>query len=108
MLYKFVTREIGPAFAMFGQKLFFDDRLRGNARMVRPRHPQGGIALHPAPANQDILKRVIEGVPQMQRRGHIRRRNHNRIGSLGAVRCFIGVKILPLLPQGRGFLFHRL
>ena len=56
-----------------------DLRLRGDRCVVRPRHPQRLISLHPLETDQDILKRVVERMPHMKLAGDIRRRNNDRI-----------------------------
>ena len=54
--------------------------LRGDARVVRAGHPEGEEALHPPRADEHVLKRVVEGVAEVKRAGHVRRRDHNRVG----------------------------
>ena len=44
----------------------FDDRLRGDASMVGPGHPEGLKAAHPFPADQDVLQGVDQGVAHVQ------------------------------------------
>ncbi len=56
-------------------QLALDDHLRGNARMVHARLPQHVLAAHALEADHDILQRVVERVPHVQRPGHIRRRD---------------------------------
>ena len=55
-----------------------DDRLRGDAGVVRARHPQRLEALHAFHADQDVLQGVVQGVPQVQRTGDVGRRDHDR------------------------------
>jgi hypothetical protein len=70
----------GFARGAFLHELFLDDVLRGNAGMVGARHPQHIAALHAAPANQDVLKRIVQCVADVQGAGHIRGRDDNAIG----------------------------
>ena len=59
---EFFAGKVGAAFALLGQKAFFHHGLGGDAGVVGARHPEGVEALHPPHANQDVLKRVVEGV----------------------------------------------
>ena len=52
-----------------------DHGLRGDAGVVGAGHPEGVVALHPPPADQDVLQRVVERVAQVQGAGHVRRRD---------------------------------
>ena len=56
-------------------ELALDDHLRSNARMVGARLPQHVLAAHAVEADQDVLDRVVERVPDMQRAGDVWRRN---------------------------------
>ena len=58
-------------------QLPLDHHLRGNARVVHARLPEHVLAQHAMVAHQNILKRVVERVPHVQRAGHIRRRDHD-------------------------------
>ena len=73
-----------------------DHRLRGDAGVVGARHPEGLAALHAAPADEDVLQRVVERVAQVQRVGHVGRRNDDR--ERLARRVGLGVEEAPLLP----------
>ena len=53
--------------------------LRGDAGMVGAGLPQHVAPLHAAIANENILQHVGQSVADMQRPGHVRRRNHNRV-----------------------------
>ena len=54
-----------------------DHVLRGDAGVVHAGQPQRGVALHPAPPDQRVDQRVVERVPDVQRAGHVRRRDHD-------------------------------
>ena len=75
----------------------FDHRLRGDARVVGAGHPEGVVPLHPTPTDQDVLQRIVQRVPQVQRPGDIRWRDHDRVRRLVARR--VGVKV-PLFEPG--------
>ena len=45
--------------------------------VVRTRLPERFIALHPLPADQNILQGVVQGVAHMKLPGYIRRRHHD-------------------------------
>ena len=57
----------------------FNDRLSRDARMVGARHPQSGSPLHSSPASQQVLNCAVQTVPHVQRAGHVRQRNHDRV-----------------------------
>ena len=56
------------------------------------------VALHPPPADQDILERIVQSVPQVQRPGHIRRRDDDRSTAASALRR-VGVEVALLDPE---------
>ena len=78
-----------------------DDRLRGDAGMIRPRHPQGLIPLHPLPPRDEILTRSIERMPHVQRPGDVRQRDHDRMLLFAGRR--VRVEVAVLLPVGEPF-----
>ena len=90
---EFVSLEVGPAFAFFREDSLFHDRLCGDARVVGPRHPQGIVILHPAKADQDVLKGVIQGVAEMQRRRDVGRRDDDRVTLSVVTRMRFGVEV---------------
>ena len=61
-------------------QLALDHHLGGDAGMVGAGLPQHVAAAHALEATQHVLQRVVEGVAHMQRTGHVRRRDHDRIG----------------------------
>ncbi len=61
-------------------QLPLDHHLRRDARMVGARLPQHVAAAHALEAAQDVLQRVVERVPHVQRAGHVRRRDHDGEG----------------------------
>ena len=64
------------------QQAAFDHGLRGDARMIGARHPQGFEALHPLLADEDVLQGVVQGVAQVQGAGDVGRRDDDRVGLL--------------------------
>ena len=78
-------------------ELALDDHLRGDAGMVHPRLPQHVLAAHAFEPDQNILDRVVEGVPHMQRAGYVGRRDDNaigfRTGLLAALECAGGFPV---------------
>ena len=64
---------------LFGQALLAhfgnDFGLGGNGGMVGAGHPQGGVALHPLVAGQDVLPGFVHGVAHVQLAGNVRRRH---------------------------------
>ena len=57
-----------------GHQLPLDDHLRGNARVVRARLPQGAVARHAVETGEGVHDRVLERVAHVERPGHVRRR----------------------------------
>src|SRR5262245_53368779 len=57
----------------------FDYRLGCDPCVVRARHPQGVVALHALPADEYVLKRVVQRVTEVQRAGYVGRGNDDRI-----------------------------
>ena len=80
-----LAAQIVPRLAFFFAKPPLDDGLRGDARVIGAGHPEGVEALHPLHADLDVLQRVVQGVAQVQRAGHIRRRNDNAERALGRI-----------------------
>ncbi len=56
-------------------QLPLDDHLRGDAGVVGARLPQHVLAAHALEAHEDVLQRVVEGVPDVQRAGDVGRRD---------------------------------
>ncbi len=70
--------------------------LRGDACVVRAGKPEGAVAAHPAPADQDVLERCVQRVAHVERSRYVRRGNDNRIGPAPCVGR--GMKIALLFP----------
>ena len=69
------------AFGLLGfHQLAFDHHLRGDPCVIRAGLPERVIALHPLPAGQDVLQRVVEGVADMQNARHVWGRDHDAEG----------------------------
>src|SRR5262249_6382986 len=83
--------------AFFFAQTPFHHGLRRDAGMVGARHPERVVPLHAPPANEDLLKRVVERVPHVQRAGDGRR------WDCDAVRLSVwvgsGVKVSLLFPE---------
>ena len=78
---------------------------RGDGRMVRSRNPQGIVSFHPLIADQDVLQRIIKGMPHVELSCDIRRR-HNRRKRLPAP-VNLGMEIFILTPFFIQLLFDR-
>ena len=78
--------------------------LGGDGRMVRAGDPQGGVALHPLGADQDILHGVIQCMAHVQLAGDVRRRHHDGIRFL--VRVGFRVEIAAVQPELVDSVFH--
>ena len=81
-----LAAQLVPAELFLLQQAAFDHGLRGDARVVGARHPQGLEALHPFLADEDVLQRVVQGVAQVQGAGDVGRRDDDRVGLLRLVR----------------------
>ena len=69
-----LAAEVVPGQALLGQ-LALDHVLRGDAGVVHARQPERVVALHPPAADQRVHQRVLERVAEVQRAGHVRRRD---------------------------------
>jgi hypothetical protein len=72
------SRRLLPSLASFA----FDDVLGGDPGVVHPGQPQRVEALHAPAPSEGVHERVLEGMPEVQRAGHVRRRDHDRERSL--------------------------
>ncbi len=79
-------------------------RLRRDGGVVGARNPQGAVALHSAPADQNILQRFVQRMPHMKLPGDVRRRDDNRIRFF--LRIAFGVKIFSFQPETINPVFH--
>ena len=68
-----------------------------DARVVGARHPERVVAVHPLVADQDVLERVVERVPQVERPRDVGRRDDDAVGLLRRVR--LGVEVAALFPD---------
>src|SRR4029079_4500127 len=69
----------------FGQ-LTLDYVLRGDPGVVHARQPQRVVALHPAPPDQRVDQRVVEGMADVQGTGDVRRRDDDGVRGRGGGR----------------------
>jgi hypothetical protein len=74
--------QIVPGQALLGQ-FPLDHVLGGDPGVVHARQPQRRVALHAAAADQRVHQRVIQRVADVQRAGHVRRRDHHGEGGRG-------------------------
>jgi hypothetical protein len=77
-LHQSLAAEIVPGEFFLFEEPPLDHRLGGDARVVGAGHPERAIPLHPPGPDDDVLERVVEGVAQVERACHIRRRDHDR------------------------------
>ena len=87
-----------------GAHSFHHLSLGSNGGVVGAGHPQGGIALHPLGADEDILHGVIHRMPHVQLTGNIRRRHHDGVGFL--VRIGLRVEVAAIQPELVDTIFH--
>ncbi|KAF5036847.1 hypothetical protein DSECCO2_570890 [anaerobic digester metagenome] len=92
----------------FGQELAFHHVLGGDARVVRARHPEDGLAVLAHEAAHDVLQGDVQGVAHVQGPGHVGRRDDDGVvvlrvrGGLGRV----GRETLVRLPVVEPAPFH--
>ena len=88
--------------------LFFDNLFNLNlgcqACMVIAGHPQGVVAHHAVPADQDILQGIIQRMAHMQLTGDVRWGDNNTEGFLALF--YFGMKITMLFPEFIPFLLY--
>ena len=70
------TAQVVAAHALLLQ-LALDDDLRGNARVVGARHPDGVVPQHAVVAREAVHDGLVERVPHVQRAGDVGRRQLN-------------------------------
>ena len=78
--------------------------LGGDGCVVGAGHPQGGIALHPLGADQDILHGVVHRVAHVQLTGDVRGRHHDGKGLLVGVS--LRVEVAAVQPELVDTVFH--
>ncbi|MNC16748.1 hypothetical protein D3C75_646090 [compost metagenome] len=105
LLQEFLAAEIMACNPLLAQ-LLLHFSLGGDPGMVRSRQPEGIKALHPLGADQDILKREVKRMADVQHACYVRRRNHNAV-RLG-IRPLAGLEEFILHPVGVPFLLCRL
>ena len=90
--------------ALLDPQLFLHLDLGGDACVVSAGDPQGGVALHPLKADQDVLEGAVHGVAHVELAGDIGGRHDDGVGLL------LGVpdagEALVLLPLGVDAAFH--
>src|SRR6185312_185139 len=87
--------ELTPAGA-FEAKLALHHELGGNAGVIGARQPEGVVALHAAPAGEQVLERRLEGVADVELAGDVGGRDHDAEGGLR--RGGLGPEVLLLRP----------
>jgi len=89
--------QLVPRLVFFQEQPPLDHGLSGDSRMIGAGHPEGLEALHPLLPDQHVLERVVQGVPEVQSAGHVRRRDDDRIRLPVGIR--LAVKVASLLPE---------
>ena len=93
---------------VFGEALFLHLGhhlgLGGDGGVVGAGQPQGGVALHPLEADEDVLPGAVHGVAHVQLAGDVRRRHHDGVGLFAGVG--LGVEVAAVQPEGIDAVFH--
>ena len=95
--------EIVPTDVFVLPEFFGHPRFRGDSGMIGSGEPAALISLHPVPAQENILKSVVQNMTHRQDSGHVRRRNHDGIRFLIRIRFPFEKSVL--LPKGVPLLF---
>ena len=74
-----VAAQVVAGLLLLLEQPLLDDGLGGDAGVVGAGHPEAVVALHPPPADQDVLQRVVERMAQVQAPGDVRRRDHDAV-----------------------------
>ena len=101
-------QETVAAHHLLGQALgthgLHDLGLGGDGSVVGAGHPQGGVALHPLGADEDVLHGVIHRMAHVQLAGNVRWRHHDGIGLLVGVG--LRVEVAAIQPELVDTVFH--
>jgi hypothetical protein len=81
-------------------RLPLHDVLRGDAGVIRAGDPEHVAPLHPAPAREDVLQRVVQRVADVQEARDVRRRDHDRdtarpAGGVGVKQAGVDPALVP-------------
>ena len=98
------TAQVIASLALFFFDNLFNLNLGCQACMVIAGHPQGVVAHHAVPADQDILQGVIQRMPHMQLTGDVRWGDNNTEGVLAFF--YLSMKITMLFPEFIPFLLY--
>ena len=105
-LQKLLPAQVVPAEALVLPEVFLYLGLRSDPGMITAGDPEGGIALHPLEADEDVLKGAVHGVAHVQLTRHVGGRHDDGKG------LFAGVPDAPetpvLLPGGINAALHLL
>ena len=108
---EFLPAEVAAVRLLALHQLALDHHLRGDAGMVGAGLPQHVAPAHALETDEDVLKRIVEGVPHMERAGDVRRRNDNCVrlaGRRAVVPRGAGGKGSSLFPSAIDGVFDRL
>ena len=109
LLDKGLTAQIPAPGIARGRQLPLDHHLGGYARMVRTRQPKHRLAAHPVIAGQHVLQGLVQRMADVQRSGHVRRRDHHaeRTRLRISLQRLIGRKGAGAFPTGVKLRFER-
>ncbi len=102
-LQKSVTADLLFREALFAH-LLHNFRFRCNGGVIGARQPQRAVALHPPPADQNILEGFVQRMAHVKLAGNIRRRDNNRIWLFR--RFPLGMKVFSVEPELIYPVFH--
>ena len=100
---KRVTAHFSTCWFAVGGHFTLGDKLGSDASVICTRLPQSVVALHAFPADQNVLQRVVECVPNVQIACDVGRWDHDRerLGARCVRTCFEGTAVLPCFVKTR-------
>ena len=98
-----LAAELVAAGVLLFAQVLFNARLGGDAGVVGTGEPADLLTLHAVVAAEDVLKRIVEHMPERENAGNVRRRDDDGIGLLLRIR--LPVKIPGRFPFREPFCF---
>ena len=77
--HELVAAELVARLVLAAREILLEQHVHRDRRVVDTGHPHRVEALHPPPADQDVLHREAERVADVQRAGDVRRRQRDRV-----------------------------
>ena len=101
-----IPSEVVPGESLFLEDASLHDGLGGDAGVVHAGLPQGVVFPHAVPADEDVLQRIVNGVPEVQRSGNVRQGNPDHKAPVRRAIIPVGTESTRRLPYGVHLRFH--